>query len=1196
MNVKKNRKYKPVSRQELALFARRADLSVSAEEFFEDIDLESPPATSFETLFDGNKKWLVKPLPKAPEDDSVLDIADPPELQRARAETLNETIAKQFHGSKRLQGFIPPLQADAHAVYPPPTKIYTVDVLDYMLLEPCFADPVLDAALDELPDAAHAYKLADHLETKEESILRVSSQDLEDALVIDESSIVKPLLPSTPVRYFEKIEHKPADLSLRLDTPLLQCDTPPSVNIDKIPDLLDPPPGLLASLESGSDLGDETLSVNEDTLIKIDVGERGYSQQATDLYHEIYPQREHQFDSPIEQYEDREHTIISFDNMVFGDLASESRELEQLYSSKDSAPALPIVDPNVLEENIQELTIHQLPLPIVSEIGIARGHGGGREAAVKLPEFVYPEWSLPYFVLYKLNWKPFANVAVRNTEEMIEFEKVAAVSIRSPSLYEDVFGQLEQIGRRLEEFSIGEDPTADLVHDLNLTATLENRLTGDSNMSPARLEKLQSPGYLVSKPSTVPPSKRAPLPSSAKDKGKGKSNPKPGNWDFLEMSSDEEESGKIPSKILTSSILEYSAGQKRMRSPSSDLEIIEQVPKKVQGTSAKDDDALFYGEQPEVSFEDGQAEKANQSIRLDVFRNSILNNQDFTEPHHKEKASDEAFLMNTLDSDDDSLDWEEIDQLFKGPERRPPSAGPAQNVLEGLEGLSDVSLSWSPSEERAPPVKPPQQETINPAIEESDSDDFVEKQWKAFSQAHDVAPTNTSAPAGKIDSFEEAFGDFDGDDDEDDFAALSKLASAKRSAASNSSGIKKAPTHMDGLISFSPYFTQAIVSAPSKPVVTKSAAPAAMAPPEPKKIQALPLPTARGLQNHFSFSINSSLQTTQAGQSMVLPPQQTAASGSGGQKMNTSLDMYFEPKPQNAEGSVGSSDAPKLVIWKKLNKESSTREPQMVLNIGSMSLAHIQQFQRHSGSQLIEANLGEDAAHIYLSHKACVVFMTLESLQQRSVRRAPAVARALARAGLSGDVGAAVRGVEMMAFERLVKLNVTVDLVFCVLVVERLAVSGAELARMQQLQAALAPQAWAQSFVVYSGGGAGGNDDENLPNFVDHLALLHGDAGGQLSRELFAGGGLPLKALQFLQFCGVNPVAGALLLRQTGLLELVQMSALEMSIKHSDVLSPSQIVSCQNFLLCGEERRKAGLVWRDTVDDCGLTDNFFFLL
>ncbi|VVT47265.1 uncharacterized protein SAPINGB_P001625 [Magnusiomyces paraingens] len=1006
-----HKKYRALSRSAVAAFARSSGLCMSSEVLFDE-DPEVLTLTSLDHLYslERSQRWLfTTPNAERLESSQDLDVQESVLFAKLKMMSLDETITKEFQSSKRLNAFIP---REVRIVFPEIKPLDNLQKYDFELLEPAF-NVSTEIKVDEIDTGQ--LEFLQHVKTPpEEPFVDPSYEQLDADLTVVQ--ILDPIVATTEEELYGKM-NLPVDNPFAVEIPLLTCDTPPEQKtLAKIPTMLDPEPEMVAEMDCTSQLANETLSIDGEQQIDCKFA----SPKGADLYKEIYPDRDQELDSPIEMVvDDKDFRMNLLDDLVVSGVEFDFDKT----MTEDSLE--PFADPGVLEESIEELAIHELPFPIVSDTGYKRG---GPLRIVELPEFTYPEWNLPYFLLYQLNWKPFSNIVANFTEEIVVDN---FIKVEKPKYYEDVYGSLDTLEREPEDF---------------LIEAMEVPLEGPTIIpsSAGSVKKVDSPGRLRK------------LPSYPKD-----------NWEFLSSSSSSEDETikeKLPSKILNSSILQYSA-TKRERSPS--VEIVGQVNKR------PNNESIFVGHYE--SFEDS----GDQSISVDDFKESILKNvtsKGTMKLPDRNESNDVALLTK---SDDD---WDK----FSEPDL-------------------DLDFSWAETEEKKKKVEI--------------------SQGKHYSES-----------AKKIPSFNQK--QKKGSDSEDDFAVLSKMATQKRNTGGASLAPKFIPTVSDGLISFSPYF--AAQTKPPQSVLTTISKPV----PAPITQHGLKQPTARGLQNHFSFSINTSLQTT-TNPSIVSPK---ASSDSEKRQTNTTLDMFYRTPRESSKGE------PIPVIWKHHMGEAG-RDMRVVVNLANTKLRLIQQLQKHSKAQLIEANLGEDGAHLYLSHQTCIEFFTLEDLTQRTVRRSPVVTQALAMAGLAST---RAPGVDTVAFERLVKLNVSVKLVFAVILVDGITVSETDLRNLQILQAALAPQDWVQSFVV-----GPASEGVNVAGFVDGLALLHGDASGQLERDMFSR--VPIRALQFLQFCNVNPVAGALVLRQSDLVSFLQLGSLEMNIKHGDVLSPSQIEYLQKL-------------------------------
>lgn len=211
----------------------------------------------------------------------------------------------------------------------------------------------------------------------------------------------------------------------------------------------------------------------------------------------------------------------------------------------------------------------------------------------------------------------------------------------------------------------------------------------------------------------------------------------------------------------------------------------------------------------------------------------------------------------------------------------------------------------------------------------------------------------------------------------------------------------------------------------------------------------------------------------------------------------------------------------------------------VVVNTSNTSLSIIRQFSDNlaSGVEIIEADLGNDkTANFYISHKACIVLLSLINLGQHSVDG------------------------KLKVLKKLKDINLTTEMVFAIILVKKSqVVSQKELDNLRVFQVSIAILPWLQSFVIPS---AADGSDSNLINIVAHLGNIHGV--DILTSDLFEG--IPERSLHFLRVCGINCIAAALVLKDIALVDLIKASPAYLAIKYGDFISQSQLVSIYNFL------------------------------
>lgn len=205
----------------------------------------------------------------------------------------------------------------------------------------------------------------------------------------------------------------------------------------------------------------------------------------------------------------------------------------------------------------------------------------------------------------------------------------------------------------------------------------------------------------------------------------------------------------------------------------------------------------------------------------------------------------------------------------------------------------------------------------------------------------------------------------------------------------------------------------------------------------------------------------------------------------------------------------------------------------VVVNTSNTPLSIIRQFSTNlsSGIEIIEADLGNDkTANFYISHKACIVLLSLITLGQQS---------------LDG---------KLKVLKKLKDVNLTTEMVFAIILVEKSQIiSQKELDNLRIFQVSTTILPWLQSFVIPS---TANESDSNLVNLVANLGSIHGI--DFLEPDIFEG--IPVRSLHFLRLCGINCIAAALILKDIGLVDFIKASPAYLAIKYGDLMSQSQLV------------------------------------
>lgn len=205
----------------------------------------------------------------------------------------------------------------------------------------------------------------------------------------------------------------------------------------------------------------------------------------------------------------------------------------------------------------------------------------------------------------------------------------------------------------------------------------------------------------------------------------------------------------------------------------------------------------------------------------------------------------------------------------------------------------------------------------------------------------------------------------------------------------------------------------------------------------------------------------------------------------------------------------------------------------VVVNTSNTPLSIIRQFSvsLSSGVEIIEADLGnEKTANFYISHKACIVLLSLITLGQQS---------------LDG---------KLKVLKKLQDVNLTTEMVFAIILVENSQIiSQKELDNLRIFQVSVTILPWLQSFVIPS---TANESNSNLVNLVANLGSIHGI--DFLEPDVFEG--IPVRSLHFLRLCGINCIAAALILKDIGLVDFIKASPAYLAIKYGDLMSQSQLV------------------------------------
>lgn len=218
-------------------------------------------------------------------------------------------------------------------------------------------------------------------------------------------------------------------------------------------------------------------------------------------------------------------------------------------------------------------------------------------------------------------------------------------------------------------------------------------------------------------------------------------------------------------------------------------------------------------------------------------------------------------------------------------------------------------------------------------------------------------------------------------------------------------------------------------------------------------------------------------------------------------------------------------------VWSSpVVNSSSNSVSKVVVNTGLAPLAVIKQFKNsQTGIQIIEADLGNnsDSAHFYMSHKACIILLSLVGLGQRS---------------LTGG---------LKALAKIHAVKETTELVFVVVTIEEgQKVTQQEMDALNIFQVCISILPWAQSFIIPAAA---------LVNFIGHLASIHGI---DLPLDLFET--IPIRSMQFMKLCGINGVAAASILKDVSILDLIQFSPAYLAIKYGDLMTVEQMEFLQN--------------------------------
>lgn len=1005
--------------------------------------------------------------------------------------------------------------------------------------------------------------------------------------------------------------HKKSVISLnpanpfQLEEPVLTQSTVPidmTQYFSMDPFLNDPE---FSTIGKDENLGDETFTVTPATETMLQHLETTKIPVLKDLQKELLPCSDQILETPIFPYTSRPNLLKAMGTGLMNNLETETTSIE---SDQMDVSVSQLLNKNVLAETLEELGVHELSLSAfgVTDLVVQRNQ------KVELPMFSFPDWNLPYFAICQLNWRPFVNVKYDPHEKLLfEGSDELAGSEYATNDYKKIFGNVGKIDVNFQDFTISKNKReneqnirAQLVEDIptqncDMQETVQNKAKG-SFQNPISIEDDEE-DIFANIPSVV-------LPSSLFNSFSSTLAKKQVNLNSFASSVHDEFESSTPNTTMSTTESSKKNGKytrKRSLSVSSDIEIIgetknssvladdntrERIHKKVKSKDLKD---VKYGW--EESFESdhlfnfSEIQNPVRSFGIDAGYNDFnkdpkTRNNGFEDGEEFDWSEAEKVLeqdISDLEFEDSFANTTQVPQKIDGAKKpEPKKLGHAlrTNTLRGkeydLDDLDDLNLNdFEPLENEDQSIV----EMLPGLFDDNDTHTFERKvghghvdQSQVLGVGNKAQPhTHTSQPSTsnrqrsgmkspsifvspvknvKVekdnwnpDLSKELDGINPDDVSDDELNELNRIVESKTATLINKPFTTKTiskPT--DGLISFSPFFNSGGLDISSKFSQTNghdSCKPAEQfnSFTQSQKQASRHVgknildATNKGCQNHFSFSINSSLY-----------PDQSSASIVG-------------PKPRQCPTQKTSEP---LQIWNPCHLESLKQTP-IVLNISNTPLRTLREFHTFSPCQIVEVDLGRHNANVYLSARKCIVFVTISELTQK----APQVS-AYTSSLLQQFKVPAGPAHTMLAFERIAKLKPSVDLLFVAVLGNSLQISARDAQNLEQFQTTLLAQRWAQPFVLCN---VEARSFSNLVNFVSQIVsscgLSRSDPGSfseKMLQDVFRE--TPAKSRAFLQACGVNPVAAALILKEVDVVTFVGLGEAQMNVRFRNLLGMEQIV------------------------------------
>lgn len=1224
------KKYKPASRHVISKSARNAGLTLDYVQFLSAIDFPEPAAFSASPLtryldrdWNNADRWVSKLLKRfkskeifraseKKEEISYLD-ADFRRIGEVK-ELKSKDVGMSYPNPQKVEA----MNLDEYSLLEPYSDSQASS--SFMNLEnlPGFWNPgvddtfgnkqILKSDIFTKQQSVELNPFSNEQTLEMENIFKSPQPDDED-LTLD---------PENNTFGFEKNDlnpswlHKKSVLSLnpvnpfQLEEPVL---TQSNVPIDMTqyfsmdPFLNDPE---FSNIGKDENLGDETFTVTPTTETMLQHLETAKMPVLKDLQKELLLYSGQLLETPIFPYTSRPNLLNAVGTDLLNKLETETNPLE---ADQKDGPFSELLNKNVLAETLEELGVHELSLSALGMTDLVVQ----RNQKVELPMFSFPDWNLPYFAICQLNWRPFVNVKYDPQEKLLfEGSEELACSEYATNDYKKIFGNVDKIVVNFQEFTISENkreneeniralPVERIpTQNQDMQETVQNKAKG-SFQNPISIED-DDEDIFANIPTVVLPSSLFNSFSSTLAKKQVGLN------SFASSVHDELESITPNTTISTTggSNKNGKRTRKRTLSVSSDIEIIgetknssvladddtrERIHKKVKSENLKD---VKYGWEDSFESDDpfnfSKVQNPVRSFRTDVgYKDPKTRNNGFEDGDEFDWSEAEKVLeqdISDLEFEDSFSNTNQVPQKIDGAkDLGPKKLGNAlrTNTLSekeyDLDDLDDLNLNdFEPLENEDQSIV----EILPGLFDDNDTHTFERKVGdgrvdqsqvlgvgnNAQPHTHTRQPSTSNrqrsgmkspsifvSPVKKVKVEKDSWNpdlskELDGinpdDASDDDLNELNRIVERKTATLINKPFTTKLiskPT--DGLISFSPFFNSGGLDISSKFSQTNthdSSEPAEQFSFTQSQKQAsrhvgktILDATNKGLQNHFSFSINSSLY-----------PDQSSVSTVG-------------PKPQQCPTQKTSEP---LQIWNPCHLESLKQTP-IVLNISNTPLRTLREFHTFSPCQIVEADLGRHNANVYLSARKCIVFVTISELTQK----APQVS-AYTSSLLQQHKVPAGPAHTMLAFDRIAKLKPSVDLLFVAVLGNSLQISARDAQNLEQFQTTLLAQRWAQPFVLCN---VEARSFSNLVNFVSQVVASCGlsrsdpdSFSEKMLQDVFRE--TPAKSRAFLQACGVNPVAAALILKEVDVVTFVGLGEAQMNVRFRNLLGMEQIVC---FLVYG---------------------------